>query len=229
MKLSPDTVSVLKNFAGINQSLIFPTNKQLGTIAESKTILAQVKIDEEFPREFGIYDLNEFLSTLGLFGDPDLNFEDSNLAIKDSVAKTRSSCKYFYADVSMIPEFPNTDKILKAVKSAEIKFDLSEEDLERILKAAGTLQSKHLAVESDGKKILLSALDAGNATSNKYSIEVAKGTGAKFRMLFKTDSFKLLKGGYEVRISKQKISQFKHSVRELTYWIALEDESTYEE
>ncbi len=230
MKITPDSLEILKNFSGINQSILFTTDKTLGTVAESKNVLAQAKILEVFDKEFGIYDLNEFLATLGLFSDPSFELTDSHLSIKDDIKGSKSSCKYFFADTSMIPEMPSTEKILKAVKGAEIKFDLSENDFAAVLKAAGTFQSKCLVVESDGKKILFSAADPENSTANTYSIEVSKGIGAKFKMIFKTQNLSvLLKGAYEVKISKLKISQFKSTTSDLTYWVALEDSSTYQD
>ena len=230
MKVSPDSLEILKNFSSINQSILFTTNKILGTIAESKNVLAQANITEVFDKDFGIFNLNEFIATLGLFNDPSFELKDSHLAIKDDVKESKSSCKYFFADTSMIPEMPNTEKILTAVKKAEIKFELTENNFASLLKAAGTLQSKCLVVESDGKKILFSAADPENSTANTFSIEVAKGNGSKFKMIFKAQNLSmLLKGSYEVKISKAKISQFKNTSKDLTYWVALEDSSKYQE
>ena len=230
MKLSPDTLNVLKNFASINQSILFPTEgSMLSTVDESKSIVAQAKITEEFAKEFGIYDLNEFLSTVALFADPSLTVNEEFIAIKDDVQTSRATSKYFVADTSMIPETPDVTKILKAIKDSEIEFDLSEDDLLALQKAAGTLQSPNIAVESDGKKVLISVMNAKVNNTNSYSIEVGKGTGAKFKMIYNTQDFKLLKGGYSVKISKMKISQFKHQTLDLTYFIALDDSSVYKD
>ena len=210
MKITPDSLELLKNFSGINQSILLTTDKKLNTIAESKDVLAQAEISEKFDKEFGIFDLNEFLATLSLFKDPSFKLiDDMFLDIKDDLKGSRSSCKYYKADSSAIAEMPSTEKILKAIKTAEIKFELTEDDLNAILKAAGTLQSKCACVESDGKKISISAFDPDNSTANTYSIEVAKGFGKKFRMIFKTQNLSMLmKGDYQVSISKNKIAQF---------------------
>ena len=230
MKVTPDSLEVLKNFSGINQSILFTPKKVLGTVADSKNVLAQAKISEKFDKEFGIYNLNEFLATLGLFRDPSFELTDSHLTIKDDDKSSRSSCKYFFADTSMIPEMPSTEKIEKACKSAEIKFDLTEDDFALILKATGTFQSKNIIVESDGKKINLTATDIENSSSNTYSITVGEGIGKKFKMIFKTQNLSvLLKGSYQVKISKLKIAEFKNTSKDIVYWIALEDSSTYSE
>ncbi len=230
VKISPDTVAILKNFSEIHQSLLFGKTNTIGTVAESKNVLAEAEIKEKFPREFGIYDLNEFLSTLNLFGDPSLaEFNEFRVLIKDDVKGSRSSCNYVFADSSMIPELPDKAKILKAIKGAEIQFDLTEADLASIQSAAGTLKSPAILVESDGKKVFLSTSDPKNSSSSKFSIEVGKGNGNRFMMILKVENLKLLKGSYEVKISKLKISQFKNTALDLTYWIAFEDDSTFSE
>lgn len=228
MKITPDTVEILKNFSGINPSILITTNKTLSTVAESRNVVAVAKVSEKFDKEFGIYDLNEFLSTLDLFSDPSFDLTDNYLSIKDDVKENKASCKYFYADNSTVPEPPKTEKIINGLKKSEIKFDLSESILNKVVKAAGTLQSKCFLVESDGKKILFSASDPENSTANTYSVEVAKGNGSKFKMIFKSSNLiSLSKGDYEVSISKEKISQFKNKTKDLVYFIALEDASSY--
>ena len=74
MKLSDNTLNVLKNFAGINNSILVKEGNKLRTISVAKNILAEANITEEFPRDVAIYDLNQFLNGLGLHSDPDLDF-----------------------------------------------------------------------------------------------------------------------------------------------------------
>ena len=76
MKLSDKNLTILKNFAGINNSILVKQGTSLRTISVAKNILAEAEIGEEFPREFGIYDLNQFLNGLGLHQDPDLDFKE---------------------------------------------------------------------------------------------------------------------------------------------------------
>ena len=72
MKLSESTLSVLKNFSTINQSILFKQGKKLRTISVMKNILAEVTVEEEFPKDFGIYDLPQFLNGIGvLYNDPE--------------------------------------------------------------------------------------------------------------------------------------------------------------
>ena len=99
MKLSDSTLTVLKNFAGINNSILVKEGNQLRTISVAKNILAEADIPEDFPRDVAIYDLNQFLNGLSLHQDPNLDFtEDSHITIKEG----RRRVKYFYADPAVI-------------------------------------------------------------------------------------------------------------------------------
>ena len=104
MKLSEKTLTVLKNFAGINNSILVKEGNQLRTISVAKNILAEANIDEEFPRQFGIYDLNQFLNGLSLHQDPDMDFtEESYLTIREG----RRRVRYFFADPQVIISPPD--------------------------------------------------------------------------------------------------------------------------
>ena len=76
MKLSDSTLTVLKNFAGINNSILVKEGSQLRTISVAKNILAEAEIPEDFPRDVAIYDLNQFLNGLSLHQDPNLDFTE---------------------------------------------------------------------------------------------------------------------------------------------------------
>jgi len=72
MKLTQKTFNLLKNFSSINQSLYAYTGNKLKTVSETKTVIAEAEVQEMFPREFGIYDLNQFLGIVSLLEEPDL-------------------------------------------------------------------------------------------------------------------------------------------------------------
>ena len=99
MKLSEKTLTVLKNFAGINNSILVKQGKQLRTMSVAKNILGEAQIEEEFPRNFAIYDLSEFLGVISLFNEPDFDFDTYYVSISDD---NKASSQYFYADKSMV-------------------------------------------------------------------------------------------------------------------------------
>lgn len=224
MKLSGDTLNLLKNFASINQGIFFKQGKTIKTVSPQKNIMAEVTIEEEFPVDFGVYDLNNFLSVISLHKDnPTLNFEDKNVLI--SGLKGRSKIKYRFCEPTMIVIPPEKNIV---VPDPEIKFTLSAEDFDWILRAAAVLSSPHIAIESDGHKIFVSTIDLQNDSAHTDSIEIADGNGDKYRMIFKTENLKMISGSYDVSLSSKGISHFKNKNKNLQYWITTEAGSKFE-
>ena len=222
MKLSDSTVNILKNFSNINQSLLFKEGKKLRTISVMKNILAEVEVTEDFPKDFGIYDLNQFLNGLSLHQSPELDIEnDSYMVIREG--KMRS--KYFFADPNVIISPPEKDIVLT---SEEISFDLNTQQLDKLLKASAVYQLPDLSVIGENGVVKLVVSDRKNDTSNDFSIIVGE-TEHKFSFNFKVENIKILPGSYQVSISKKLLSKFVNSDKNLTYWIALEPDSSYED
>jgi hypothetical protein len=224
MKLSSDTLNLLKNFASINQGIYFKQGKTVKTVSPQKNIMAEGIIDEEVPVDFGVYDLNNFLSVLSLHkDDPTLAFEDKNVLI--SGLKGRSKIKYRFCEPTMIVTPPEKNIV---VPDPEIKFTMTAEDFDWVLRAAAVLSSPQIAVESDGKKIFISTIDIQNDSAHTDSIEIADGNGDKFRMIFKTENLKMIAGSYDVSISSKGVSHFKNQKMNLQYWITTEAGSKFE-
>jgi hypothetical protein len=222
MKLSDSTVNILKNFSSINQSLLFKEGKKLRTISVMKNILAEVEVTEEFPKDFGIYDLNQFLNGLSLHQSPELDIEnDSYMVIREG--KMRS--KYFFADPNVIISPPEKDIVLT---SEEISFNLNTQQLDKLLKASSVYQLPDLSVVGGSGVVKLVVSDRKNDTSNDFSIIVGE-TESEFSFNFKVENIKILPGSYEVSISKKLLSKFVNSDKNLTYWIALEPDSYYKD
>lgn len=224
MQLSNDTINVLKNFGAINQGILFKKGKVLKTMSSGKNILAEVTIKEDIPTEFGIYDLNKFLSVVSLHKDnPTFEFGDKEVKIVGN--KGRSKMKYRFCEPTMIVTPP--EKQL-AMPNPEVSFSLSAEDFDWIMKAAGVLGSPQIAVESDGSKVTVTAFDSSDSSAHTDALEVSAGNGDKFRFIFKTEHLtKLFGGAYGVQISSKGISNFKHKTVELQYWISTETGSTF--
>ena len=225
MKLSNETLSVLRNFGSINQGILFKKGKTLKTVSSHKNILAEVDITEEIPAEFGVYDLNNFLSVVSLHkDDPSFEFDSKHVVIVGN--KGRSKIKYRFCEPTMIVTPP--EKPL-AMPDAEITFELSSDDFDWILRAASVLSSPQVAIESDGTKISIVTLDLQNDSAHTDSLEIANGNGDKYRMVFKTENLtKLLPGTYEVKISSKGISNFKNKTIPLQYWVTTEQGSKFE-
>ena len=222
MKLSDNTLTLLKNFAGINQSILVKHGNKLRTISIAKNILAEAEITEEFPREFAIYDLNQFLNGLSLHQDPDLDFtENSYITIREGKRRV----KYFYADPNVIISPP--EKEIK-LPSNDVCFQLETGALEKLVKAAAVYQLPDISAIGDAGVIRLVVRDKKNDTSNEYSIVVGE-TDEQFTFNFKVENIsKIVSGAYNVVVSRKLLSQFTNTKHNLSYWIALEPDSTFE-
>ncbi len=220
MKLSDNTLTILKNFAGINNSILVKMGTKLRTISVAKNILAEAEITEDFPREFAVYDLNQFLNGLSLHKDPDLDFtEDSHITIREGKRKV----KYFYADPNVIVSPPEKEIQLP---SKDVCFQLDSVTLEKLLKASAVYQLPDLCAVGEAGVIRLVVRDKKNDTSNEYSITVGE-TDKEFTFNFKVENIKIIPGAYDVVVSEKLLSQFTNSAYNLKYYIALEPDSVF--
>ena len=220
MKLSDNALAILKNFAGINNSILVKQGNKLRTISVAKNILAEAEIKEEFPRDFAIYDLNQFLNGMSLHQDPDLDFnQDSYLSIKEGKRRV----KYFFADPNVIIAPPEKEITLP---SQDVCFQLDSVTLEKLTKAAAVYQLPDMSAIGENGVIKLVVRDKKNDTSNEYAIVVGE-TSDDFEFNFKVENIKIIPGAYEVVVSSKLLSQFTNTQHNLKYYIALEPDSTF--
>ena len=220
MKLSDQTLNILKNFAGINNSILVKQGTQLRTISVAKNILAEASIDEDFPRDFAVYDLNQFLNGLTLHQDPDLDFSpESYISIKEGKRRV----KYFYADPNVIVSPPDKEITLP---SDDVHFQLDSTALEKLLKAAAVYQLPDLSAVGEAGVVKLVVRDKKNDTSNEFAVVVGE-TDKEFSFNFKVENIKIIPGAYDVVVSQKLLSKFTNTNCDLKYYIALEPDSTF--
>ena len=215
MKLSNETLTVLKNFASINSGLEFKSGNEIATMSPGKTVLAKARLKDSFPEDFCIFDLNQFLSVHSMFKEPDIDFDEYNVLFKSGKAKTR----YRKTAKEMIVTPP--DKAL-SLPSVEVSFKLAEDVYIGILKSANILQSPHIAIESDGDKIYITCFNAKDDSAHTNTIEIADGNGTTFKSVFLTENWKMIPGTYDIEISSRGLASFKNAFQEIDYWIAIE-------
>ena len=187
-----------------------------------KNIVAKAEVEETFPQQIAIYDLNEFLGALSLFTSPVLDFSDNYVMISEE-NKPTTKMKYFYSDPSVVTS-PNK---MITMPSNEVKFTMSSEDLSRLKRAAGAIGAPDMVLEKDGSSSSLTVKDKKNDTANNYSLDVSTTSEGEFNFYFKVENMKLLDGNYDVEISSKNISHYTNKSTDIEYWIALEPESTY--
>lgn len=219
MNLSKETLTLIKNFATINGSLMIKKGNKLSTISEGKNVMAEATIEETFPLDFGIYDLNEFLNVISLFPSTDLDFSEKHVMVSEG---GNSRIKYFAAGEGIVKSAPSTIKF----PEPDIKFDLDSSQLAMIQKVSSALKTSDVIITGDGSNLRVVVADKKNDTSNAYDVTLGT-TDLAFKANLKIENIKVLPGDYEVAISKKKISRFKNKSTNLTYYIAIEADSEF--
>ena len=213
MKISSDTLSVLQNYAVINNGILVKEGNVVRTISTQKTLLSKATVTETFPKDFCIYDLSQFLGTVSLFDDPDFEFGDNAVTISSGNTKL----KYVYAEPNTIITPP--DKQLDT--SGEIVFKLSSDHFSQLTKAANVLSVPNLVITEDDGSIVATATDVKNTTSNEFSVRMSDGgsESGDFKMVLKIENLKLIPDDYDVCISSKGIAFF--SGTKADYWVAV--------
>jgi hypothetical protein len=216
MKLSDETIAILKNFSTINQSLQFKNGNVLKTISPLKTIFAEATVTEQFPSTFALYDLNKLLAKISLYKDADLGFGADRLTIATSDNKKSDSIKYCSEKLITVPP----EKSI-TLSDPDCEFSLSQEDLEWMRKSAGISGSPNFVFESDGTTITFMATDLKDDSSDQSKIEIGT-SDKKFRVAMKVENFKMMDGSYDVAVSSKGMARFKNKNVDITYFIAIE-------
>jgi len=218
MQISKSTVDILKNFASINQNILIKEGNVLTSRTVAKNLFVSAKVDTDFPQEFGIYNLNQFLGVLSLFSDPELELTDKSVIISQG----KNKVQYLFASPDVL-DYPE-----KAITMPPIdaKFELSEENLKSLLKAGAVLSSTDLRISGDGETITCTTLDPKNPSANTFSVEVGE-TGRTFEAFIKLETLKLISGSYTVSLSSKKITKFENSLIAYELYIANTSDSSW--
>ena len=219
MRLSADTIALLKNFSSINQSILIRAGKTLRSMSVMKNILVEAQILENFDRDVAIYDLNQFLNCLSLIEDPEVKLEDDAIVITDGT----NSIEYRYSDPSVISAPPEKELVLP---SEDVSLTLTEENISTVKKAAAVLQIADVSLVCEDDTVYLTVRDKKNSGSNAYKIAVGTSE-ASFQFNMKVENLKLLAGDYEVTISQKNLAKFVSQSRPVTYFVALEPDSKF--
>jgi hypothetical protein len=225
MIITSDTIEVLKNYAGINQSMVFKQGSVLKTVNEQTNVLSKCTISESFPQDFAIYDLNKFLGVLSLFTEPTLDFRDKSVVIKSGrdaqefIAGDQLA-EYQFANIVL---FEDQEEILDKtinLPTVDADFELQGKYLNQIMRAAAVMSLPEIAVYANNNKLSLLALET-KMSVDSYSVDLGE-TQSNFKMIFKIENLKLLPGSYNVKISNKGLGHFSNIAKELEYWIATE-------
>ena len=214
MRLSKETLSILKNFASINSNILIKPGNLLKTISAGKNIYAEATVTEDFDVDVPIWDLNKFLGVISMFNNPDLEFNDTYVVISNG----RSSVKYFYSESSLLT-VPTRDV---KMPNTTVAFDLDEHNLNEILKASSILQVSDVQIVGKDGELSILVDDSSNSTSNSFSVVIDDNyDGPDYEVSFNVSEIKFLPGSYKVELTATVISKFTHQTQPLSYYIAI--------
>jgi len=216
MKLSKDTMVILKNFSTINSNLVIKGGNKISTISAGKNILAESVLPDSFPSPFGVYDLNDFLGVMSLFSEPELDFSEKYVDIKEG----RQKIRFYSADIEILTPPPT----IKALPASDIRFEMSEKLLNQIHKVSSILKTADVSFDSDGSEIVLRIGDKNNSTSNNFTTVIG-ASDQVFSVKLKAENFKMIPADYTVQICAKKVAQFVSG--DLKYLVAIELDSSF--
>ena len=219
MKLSDQTLEVLKNFSDINTNILVKPGSELSTISTMKNILAKATITESFDKQFAVYDLSELLGIVSAIEKPDVDISNEKFMTIGSTG-SKSKAKYYYSDESVVTS-PQKDVVMP---DADVNFQLKDEILSKLLKMAAIMKLPDLSLVGEkGQDVILKVHDKKNS-ANSYEEFVGTEASADFTFNFKIENLKIIPGDYDVAVSSKSISHFKNKVKPIEYWIALEQD-----
>lgn len=218
MKISNDTLLILKNFASINTNIVFKPGDKIATISNVKNIFAKATIKEEIPNQFAIYDLNSLLAMLTLMENQEVSFGDKSLI----VTSDKGTFEYFYSNPEVVTSAPDGE-----IEHVDVyKFKLAAEDIQMIMKAAAITGAPTISVTNKNQSVSLCVSDRKNDSSNSFKKNV--GTAFDdFDVFIAVENLKVIPDAYEVSVAKTqngkaKFLHFRHESKQLQYWIAAE-------
>lgn len=224
MQISRETLSILKNFRDLNSNILISPGNIIKTLTPAKNVMATAVVEEDFPVEFGIWDLTSFLGTVSLFDDPDFEFHDKHVVIKNN---SSSRVKYYYSEPTLLT-VPTKDVMMP---DTVVSIDMSEDMFNELKKAASVLGLSNLSFVCDGSGVKATLCDKKNTTNNTYSIDVQGATfneNARFNFDFNIENLRFIPGSYTMNIAEKVVSEFTNSNGiDITYWVALEGTSSY--
>lgn len=223
MKLTPKTIAILKNFYTINPSILINPGNLLETIATTESIIAQAKVDNEFPKKFGVYDISRLLSSISLFeNEVDLKISSKSITIIDGKKTLEYSCAA-EKDLPSVPEWPEFPE------KVPVHLTLTAKDFQDIFKAMSVLGLPELVIKGDGKNLTACGMDSENRIQDNYTINVGT-TNKTFKAIFKLDNInKIFLTDYDIKMAIIKndnddeyyVAQFTAMTEDIKYIIAM--------
>lgn len=216
MKLTDNTLTILKNFANINESIIIAKGTKQRTIDRDDAIMAEAEVDIDFPRNFGIYDLRNFLMNVSTLGNPEVTFYENYMEINDGNIRLN----YYYSAQNLIYSPPEDADI--AIENPDVQFELSNTNFQRLIRVSDLNGLQILGVIGKDGEILLQSVEEKQDSSTTATMKIAEYDGKEFKISFKISNLKLIPQDYTVKINLDGVALFENKDKTLRYFVALE-------
>lgn len=220
MKISKETLEVLKNFSTINQSFLFRVGNVIKTISPQKNIFAEAEVTEHFPVECAIYELPKFLSIISLFDEPDFDFQEKYVIIRDD--KSGDEVKYFYASANLIIAPPEKSLSIDVELDS---FDITKGSLDKLNKASLIMQLPHIVLKNKNGTKEVTATNKKSSSSNVMNISFGESDNdVEYEVVINKDNVKVIPGDYKIIIGEIKGNKIVNFTSDLAdYFIATEN------
>lgn len=215
MKLSEHTMTVLKNFASINSGIVLRQGNIQKTMSPEKSILVEAELEETIPTSFGIYDLNQFLGNATTMSNPELEFSEKSVSMKDDTF----TLYYLSCSPELIITPPDKELV---INDPDATVDLSHATLAKILRLASMNDLPHVSFIAKDGELKLQAHEKSNPSSNHVSTSICEYAGNEFTATFKAENLKIIPDDYTVIIKAGAFAKFSSKNRKLTYFVAME-------
>lgn len=228
MKISQNTIAILKNFSTINGNFWYQGNGNvISTISPMGNIFVDATIEEDFGKEFCIYDLSDFLSAVSIAEEPNITLYEKHV----DISWKNSKIKYGYADSEIFDVENSSFRYLKdgfSMPKSEISFVLDVDNISAIRKASAILKAQHISIASNNGVIQLKSYDKTNPNSNQYEVSLSETTTHEFNMILSIENLKTIVGDYNVSISSSNIAHFQKTTGDVNYYIAMDETSSFQ-
>jgi hypothetical protein len=221
--ISKQTLGILKNFSGLNSNILIKPGNVIKTITPSKNGMAEATVSEDFPVEFGIWDLQKFLGVISLFNSPAFSFASKSVTISDGA---NSNIVYYYSEPKLLTVPTKNVNMPKTTA----KVTLTEKVFADLQRAAAVMQLPDISFQNESQKIYAVICDLADPTSNSYKTLIAEDYEGEEQMTlnFKIDNLRMLPGSYTVKFSTNVVGEFTNDTVPVKYWFAMETNSRFE-
>ncbi|AHY25304.1 sliding clamp, DNA polymerase accessory protein [Serratia phage PS2] len=221
MKLSKETLAILKIFSGINSSIVLKPGSFIMTKTVNNVVFAEANIDDVIDEELAIYELSSFLNLVSLVGDDaELTLDGEDIVI--SAGKTRVF--YRAANASTIV----TPKNRLTMPVANVIFELSADQMQQILRTSRAQNGDVLSIASDDNKIVIRGFNRAidkDCLRPLFSVETADWDGPDFDFRLNMANMHMKEADFKILISSKGAVKFESD--KISYVVATEATSTH--